>query len=318
MSALAASGFIFIFVTGGEEEGGRVSLGEAATTLATDVLTSSDGYSPTFEVGEVLSIEPFLIRIDRVRTAKSIGSEYWSTRANGEAVYLVVEYSFKNDGAQQLSAYNAPDIIIRDADQNWLAPSPSPAEVMKANILASEFSQQTFYNGDPINPGITYQDVVVFEIDEDRLGEAGWRLVPNYNDREVLVRFMNEPSSNFERPEYLNPVSSETHSAVEVAELGAMLHVDTIFLGGNCCEATLIGGIALTQAFSCPRNVEGELYEYEVEICGQNCGTDTFAICVPSTFDSIADLILVNDEYGHIEARSLSIKLEKLYVYRAG
>lgn len=321
---LTVVGIIMLVLVQNFEQTGGGSSYVAAPELAVDSRTEAAVYDLNYEVGDVITLDQLLVRIDKVQMSEILGSDVLSSRAGSGATYLIVEYSFQNNSNRQLSPMDAPDIIIRDVDENWFAPSPNPTDLARAHWLANGSYSRGLYTGDPINPDITYHDVLVFELNEENLRSAGWKLFPAVGGKEAPVRFMKEPGNVFSYPNYFGVVGTETHTPAGAANLAAELYTESLYRGASCCEVTGVEPLEASGIFSCPANISGSYFEfgYATYVKGQSFGEGDvhdarFGICVPSVFDSLADLIVVHDGLDGIQTRGLSLQLEEAYIYYA-
>jgi hypothetical protein len=135
------------------------------------------------KIGEKISTEKFDIVVSSVNTRNSVGSEFFKEKASQGAVFVVVNFNYKNISKEPIGSFNTPTIKIVDPN-NVSYDSATGASA----AYATEINLDKKIASD-LNPGITQKDAVVFEVSKESWDKAGWKLIIKAdNDVEITIK----------------------------------------------------------------------------------------------------------------------------------
>lgn len=169
---------------------GVVGIGAASTFLAdpeadiTRASTTTPAAETIFSIGDVVNSGDFSISVTSVRTRSIVGVEFLEEAAGDGGIFVVVEFSYRNETNSPINAFRAPEVEL--IDPNGIRYSQdigaSAAYATESDLNTNSFSD--------INPGIQINDASVFEISKTAFEARGWRVsVDNgRNDFQVSIR----------------------------------------------------------------------------------------------------------------------------------
>lgn len=122
------------------------------------------------KIGEKISTEKFEIVVSSVSTRNSVGGQFFKEKAGQGAVFVVVNFRYKNISKEPIGAFSMPSIKIVDPNNISYdaAIGASGAYVAEINLDKRIASS--------LNPGITQKDADVFEVSKEIWGKEGWKV----------------------------------------------------------------------------------------------------------------------------------------------
>ena len=147
-------GIFLLFFIIGIFEGGKDNLERNIDEAKyTESLTNSAELKTVYSIGDVIKAGNFKWSVKNFKTAKEIGSEYFSQKADG--IYLILDVEVENIGN---SAEYLMDSFVKLVDEQGreFSPSTSAAFYLKPQGSALMFDQ--------INPGITKKGKIVYDV----------------------------------------------------------------------------------------------------------------------------------------------------------
>ena len=130
----------------------------------------------TYRIGDALKTEKFEIKISPVSVKKYVGNQYFNSKAAEGAVFLIINFRYKNISGKPLSSYSMPEIELMDPNGTKYDEASGATEYYHtaANINKNVISD--------LNPGITQKDAAVFEISSELWKKKGWKLTVDADD----------------------------------------------------------------------------------------------------------------------------------------
>lgn len=168
------------FIGSGGEETSSASSGNGSAQVADQ---TSEKQQAAWKVGDVIKTEKFEITVSSVTNRGSVGGEFMSEKAADGALFVVVNFKYKNITKEPITAFSMPDMKIID---------PNGTEYDEASGATAYYQAEINLNKKAVsdlNPGITQKDATVFEVSRDLWKSKGWKLVIDADeDIEVLVK----------------------------------------------------------------------------------------------------------------------------------
>jgi len=124
-----------------------------------------------YKIGDLIKTDEFEIKISSATTRASVGEEYLREKAADGAVFLIVNFSYKNISKEPINSFGVPKVTVID---------PRGTKYDDASGATSSYGMEINLNKkvlSDINPGITQKDATVFEISKDLWKTKGWKLL---------------------------------------------------------------------------------------------------------------------------------------------
>lgn len=164
----------------------RLQAGFAFTTvvLLLIVLSIACGGSSepdlTGRVGEKITTNKFEITISSVTPRYTVGGGFINEKAGEGAVFIVVNFNYKNISKEPVSTFRVPKIKIID---------PNNVAYDAAIAASASYATENNFNkkiASDLNPGISQRDAEVFEVSKENWNKSGWKLRIEA-DKDILV-----------------------------------------------------------------------------------------------------------------------------------
>ncbi len=129
-----------------------------------------------WKIGDSIKTEKFDVKVSSVTTRASVGGSYMNEKAADGAVFVIVNFSYKNITKEPISSFSVPDVNIYD---------PNGTKYDEASGATAYYQTEIDLNKkaiSDINPGITQKDATVFEVSKDLWKSNGWKLVVDADD----------------------------------------------------------------------------------------------------------------------------------------
>lgn len=142
-------------------------LGDPTEDSAATVESESPAKT-VYNIGDTVRSGDFSVTIRNVSTRSRVGSEFIEEVAGEGGVFVIVDFSYRNESNEPVSAFRAPDVELRDPNgvrySEDIGASSTYATELDLNVNA-------FSN---INPGIVINDAAVFEVSSAAFSAGGW------------------------------------------------------------------------------------------------------------------------------------------------
>lgn len=122
------------------------------------------------KVRESVKDGDFEITLSRIRARKRVGGRFINETAPKGAVFIVVDYKFKNISDEPVSSFSQPGAELY---------SPENTEYDTAAGASAAYAtekKQTKKSFSDLNPGITATDADVFEVAAELWKKKGWKV----------------------------------------------------------------------------------------------------------------------------------------------
>ena len=134
-----------------------------------------------YKIGEAFTVDNCEVTVTDVEKKTLVGGEWFNSTPIEGAVFVAVQYGYKNIGSEPVSFFDVPSVKLL---------SPNGA-VYDSDISASscyesqlDIDEKVFSD---LNPGLSVRGAVVFEVSESELAKNGWYL--DVDDEKVEVIF---------------------------------------------------------------------------------------------------------------------------------
>jgi len=137
----------------------------------------------SWKVGDTIKTDKFEIKVSSVSNRISVGGELINEKATDGALFVVVNFNYKNITKEPVSSFRVPTAKIID---------PNGSEYDEAAGASNKYEIEAGLNKkivSDINPGITQKDAAVFEVSKDLWKKNGWKLAIDADkDLEVMIK----------------------------------------------------------------------------------------------------------------------------------
>jgi hypothetical protein len=134
-----------------------------------------------YGVGETMVYPRIELIIVSVNHKKSVGGEFLNEVASEGAILITVDYKYKNTSPEPIRSFSKPRIKL--IDNKGVEYNP---DIGKSSVYAVEKNIDSKVISD-LNPGITVNDVEVFEIGEKQFVEDKWTLLVSSDNETYRV-----------------------------------------------------------------------------------------------------------------------------------
>lgn len=181
---IALNVFIILILLGVISSGGEESTSASSENKnVTATERSAEQQQAAWKAGDAIKTEKFEITVSSVTNRGSVGGEFMSEKAADGALFVVVNFKYKNITKEPITAFSMPDMKIVD---------PNGTEYDEASGATAYYQAEINLNKKAVsdlNPGITQKDAVVFEVSRDLWKSKGWKLIIDADeDIEVMVK----------------------------------------------------------------------------------------------------------------------------------
>lgn len=159
--------------------GGGSDEGKKDTNTSGTSSSASKGET-TYAIGDVLTTDKFEIKVTKVETADSVGSQYFNTTPSDGGVYVIVEWECKNISKKPVSAFSCPTISLVDSEDTSY---DSDLDATTTYATAAELDSKVLSD---LNPGINVKDAQVFEISKEAYDAGGFSVKVNADNDFII------------------------------------------------------------------------------------------------------------------------------------
>jgi len=159
------------------EENTSANAGEKTQITAEQKTTEE---KKQWKIGDTIKTEKFDLIVNSVKYKGRVGGEFLNEKASDGALFVIVNFRYKNITREPVSAFNVPDVKIID---------PNGTEYDEASGATIYYHTEINLNKkaiSDINPGITQKDATVFEVSNDLWKNKGWKLLVKA-DGDILI-----------------------------------------------------------------------------------------------------------------------------------
>jgi hypothetical protein len=181
--------FIIVGIIGGAGDDSSTTAGVNENKQLTEQATgqtvdeNASEVKNSWKIGESIKTEKFDLKVNSVTVRSSVGGSYMNEKAADGAVFVIVNFSYKNITKEPISSFSVPDVNVID---------PNGTKYDEASGATGFYQVEINLNKkaiSDINPGITQKDATVFEVSKDLWKSKGWKLVVDADeDIEILIK----------------------------------------------------------------------------------------------------------------------------------
>jgi len=176
---------VIMGIIGSSGEDNKSVAGNSEKKQTTEQITGQEASEEKakWKIGDSIKTEKFDIKVISVTTRASVGGSYMNEKAADGAVFVIVNFSYKNITKEPISSFSVPDVNIFD---------PNGTEYDEAAGATVYYHTEINLNKkaiSDINPGIAQKDATVFEVSRDLWKSKGWKLIIDADeDIEVQIK----------------------------------------------------------------------------------------------------------------------------------
>lgn len=159
---------------------------ESASSSSSSTETTSGSDTPSEsqkkqvdlpKVGQMVKTDKFEITLTKLLEKSSVGGEYFAQKASEGATFVIVEFKYKNISGKPISSFSLPHNLKLVGSDGIKYESDTGA----SGTYATETNNNAKIMSD-LNPGITSNNSMVFEISKDSWKQPGWSLLIDADD----------------------------------------------------------------------------------------------------------------------------------------
>ncbi len=147
-------------------------------TAASNSSSSSD---TVLNIGDTVSTSKIELNITKAKKLNKVGSEYFESSPSEGAIYVAIDYKYKNISKEPLSMWNQPTVSLISPEKTKYS-----QDISASGYYATEqdFDEKVISD---LNPGITVKTAVVFEVSKEEIAKEGWMI--DIDGKKVLLKF---------------------------------------------------------------------------------------------------------------------------------
>ena len=200
-----------------------------------------------FDVGDSFQTRKFEISVSDVKQLGSVGSKYFSSQPSEGAIYIAVQWNYKNISDKPINAFSTPSLKLIGASGTKYS-----ADVGASSSYATELNLDSKVISD-LNPGIRVRDADVFEVSQEAFDSGNWTLLIDADQSATVQLTLLDQTQN--QPSLIQKTSNDDLNAIAAAES----RVDTNDISGAMGqpeEQSTSDGADLTTDF--PQSVDSD------------------------------------------------------------
>jgi hypothetical protein len=142
--------------------------------------------SRTANINDLIEVGPFELVVSSVNMRQFVGDAYFGSAPSEGAIYLVVDWKYKNVSNAPVGAFSFPSLKLMDFNNATYS-----FDAGASGSLATEGHTDSKIISD-LNPGITSRDSKVFEVSEEYLKKGIWKVVIEVSGERIEIPFSVE------------------------------------------------------------------------------------------------------------------------------
>jgi len=118
-----------------------------------------------------INTEKFSLTVTSVASRSRVGGEYLNEKAPSGAIFVTVDFNYKNISKEPISSFQVPEVKLID---------PNNVSYDQAIGATGYYATQKNLNkkiASDLNPGISQRDASVFEVSKENWSKKGWKLL---------------------------------------------------------------------------------------------------------------------------------------------
>jgi len=135
----------------------------------------------SYAIGDTLKTKKVALIVTNASKTRRVGDEYFGSTASEGAVYIAVKFKYKNISGSSIGMFGKPGVTLLDPNGNEYE-----EDMGATTSYASQIGVDEKILSD-LNPGITVNSCAVFEVSEEMLASAGWKIAVSANGSDFLL-----------------------------------------------------------------------------------------------------------------------------------
>lgn len=179
-SFLAIVGLVILIGIFGEEKKNTVSkVGDSTSQTS----SSAPSAAPSLKVGDIFKTEKYEMQVAQAATRQSVGDSMFGSTASDGAIYVTVEFNYKNISQKPISSFSKPEIKLKAPDGTTYEP-----DIEASSSFATELNSDEKLFSD-LNPGVKVKGGDVFEVSSELFNPVTWKIfVDADSDAEIAFK----------------------------------------------------------------------------------------------------------------------------------
>ena len=172
---------ICIVVIGAIASSGDSESPDTTNNTSNNTSSSTKQTESLYNIGDIITTKKYEITVISVKELDSVGSEYFKTQPAEGAIFVAVDFKYKNITDKPIGMFNFPSTKLVDSSNVKYS-----NDINASSYYATETDPNRKVLSD-LNPGITVTDSDVFEISTDSYNTGSWKLLIDA-DKDVYVK----------------------------------------------------------------------------------------------------------------------------------
>lgn len=185
------------------------ALAIAANSGNTTIQAEAD--DPIAALAEEFKLGDLAVTVSKAEFRRFVGAGPFRQESSPTSVYLVVEYSYRNEGSRPLGIFETPKVSLRDE----LGVKYSPDVGAGAAHATEGSSNAKILSG--LNPGVTITESDVFEIDAASAQSSSYSLTVEAGRHKAIIRNLAAPETPAVVPATPTTPSSPPFMGIDVS-----------------------------------------------------------------------------------------------------
>ena len=135
---------------------------------------------PKISVGDTFQTQKYEISVSETNSGKSVGGQYFNQTASEGAIYVAVQWTYKNITTKPIGAFSTPDLYLLSPDGTRYS---ADIGATSSYATAIDLNEKQFSD---LNPSIKVRTADVFEVSQSLYDDENWKLLIDA-DRKVIV-----------------------------------------------------------------------------------------------------------------------------------
>jgi hypothetical protein len=133
--------------------------------------SSSSGSSTiTAKVNETVTTDDFEITVTSIKKLKKVGNEYFNSEPASGAIYVAIQYTYKNISNEPMGMLDTPSFFLYDSNEVKYKTDSGASMYYSIEL---DFNEIVISE---LNPGISANGADVFEVSTEKIEEGLWKL----------------------------------------------------------------------------------------------------------------------------------------------
>lgn len=222
--------------------------------------------SSLYNVGDTLKSERTSLIVTSIKSLRSINGDFLESEPSEGAIYLTVQYKYKNISGKAIGMFSKPSISLIDPNGN-----DYDADIGASSVFATVVDDNEKVLSD-LNPGITVKSSTVFEVSEEALKTFGWYLSIELGDSHFKIDINSKSKKTQNKVNQQNSAASSAKSNTTPIK-----SKDKTFKTAGICLGVEIGD-----------------YQHLILLVGKDTVSFWLGVEIPEGSISVGDPILVN------------------------